>query len=433
MDTSETASKHKLSIVQVPIGELKMAQYNPRKWEKGAIDQLTESIKRFGLVDPILVNSSPERKNITIGGHFRLKVAKDLGYTEVPVVFLDIPDIEKEKELNLRLNRNTGEFDFQKLKDFDLDLLLDVGFDDSDLSVIWDEALGIEDDEFNTKEELEKAQKDPQTKTGEMFQLGKHRLICGDSQDPEIIKKLLGETKLDVIYSDPPFNLSYDYQKGLGKKKKYDCEKVDDKKTDAEYRAFLEKTIQNGLAHCKSNAHIFYFCDQNYIGLLQDLYQKNGIKNQRVCLWVKNNQNVTPQVAFNKCYEPCVYGTVGKPFLSDKSSNFTEILNPEICTGNRTLDDIEDMLDIWLVKRLPTTEYKHPTEKSPTLHERPLKRCTKPGDTVLDLFGGSGSTMVACDQLGRKSFLVEKDPAFCDVIIARYIALNPQNDVNKLN
>ena len=422
-----------IRIVSVPIKELKVAQYNPRKWDKGAIDQLTESIKRFGLVDPILVNSSPKRKNITIGGHFRLKVAKDLGYTEVPVVFLDIPDIEKEKELNLRLNRNTGEFDFQKLKDFDLDMLLDVGFDDSDLSVIWDEALGIEDDEFNTKEELEKAQKDPQTKTGEIFQLGKHRLICGDSQDPEVIKKLLGETKLDVIYSDPPFNLSYDYQKGLGKKKKYDCEKVDDRKTDSEYRTFLEKTIQNGLSHCKPNAHVFYFCDQNYIGLLQDLYQKNGIKNQRVALWIKNNQNVTPQIAFNKCYEPCVYGTVGKPFLSDKSSNFTEILNPEIGTGNRTLDDIEDMLDIWLVKRLPTTEYKHPTEKSPTLHERPLKRCTKPGDTVLDLFGGSGSTMVACDQLGRKSFLAEKDPAFCDVIIARYLALNPQNDVNKLN
>lgn len=426
------SSKKQLEIVSVPINELKVAQYNPRKWDKGAIDQLTESIKRFGLVDPILVNSSPKRKNITIGGHFRLKIAKDLGYTEVPVVFLNLSE-EQEKELNLRLNRNTGDWDFEMLKDFDINLLLDVGFDDSDLSIIWDEALGVENDNFKTRKELEKAKKNPQTKEGEMFQLGKHRLLCGDSTDPNVLQKLLGETKIDMIYADGPYNISLDYERGLGGKKNYASQKVDDNKTYEDYRIFLEKTLQNGLKHCKKDAHIFYYCDQNYIGLLQDLYQKNGIKNQRVCLWIKNNANPTPQVAFSKQYEPCVYGTIGKPFLSEKSLNFTEILNPEIGTGNRTIDDITDLLDIWLIKRLPTTEYLHPTEKPCTLHERPLKRCTKPADTVLDLFGGSGSTLIACEQLGRKSFLVEKDPAFCDVIIARYIALNPQNDVKRIN
>ncbi len=430
MNTQQPAS---LKIVSVPINELNSAPYNPRKWNQEAIDQLTESMQRFGLVDPILVNGAKARKNIVIGGHFRLKIAKDLGHKEVPVVYLNIPDLEKEKELNLRLNRNTGDWNFELLKQFDTELLLDVGFDDSDLSTIWDDALEIEDDQFNTKKELEKAQKNPQTKTGEIFQLGKHRLICGDSTDPAMIKPLLGETKIDMVYSDPPFNISLDYKKGLGGTKNYASQQVDDNKTDLEYRMFLEKTIQNVLAHCKKDAHIFYFCDQNYIGLLQSLYQKNGIKNQRVCLWIKNNQNVTPQIAFNKCYEPCVYGTIGKPYLNDKSSNFTEILNTEVGTGNRTLDDIEDFLDIWLVKRLPTTEYAHPTQKPCKLHERPLKRCTKPGDSILDLFGGSGSTLISCDQLGRRAFLIEKDPAFCDVIIARYLALNPKYDVKKID
>lgn len=432
MATNKPASAQ-LSIVQVSTSELKPAVYNPRKWDKGAIDRLTESIKRFGLIDPLLVNGAKERKNILIGGHFRLKIAKDLGYTEVPVVYLDIPDEQKEKELNLRLNQNTGDWDYDLLKDFDINLLLDVGFDDLELSSIWDENLSTEDDNFNTEKELEEARKNPQTETGDIFQLGHHRIVCGDSTDPEVVKALLGEIKLDAIMSDPPFNLNYSYQKGLGKKKKYACEEVEDNRTEEEYRVFLEQTLQNGLDHCKKDAHIFYFCDQKYIGLLQDLYKRNGIKNQRVALWIKNNANPTPQVAFNKQYEPCVYGTIGKPYLSERVSNFTEILNPEIETGNRTIDDILDLLDIWLVRRLPTSEYRHPTEKPVTLHEKPLRRCTKPGDTVLDLFGGSGSTLIACEQMGRRAFLVEKDPAFCDVIINRFKSLNSNNDVQKLN
>jgi len=421
-----------LTIVSVSAKELNPATYNPRKWDKGATDQLTESIQRFGLVDPILVNGSPKRKNIVIGGHFRLKIAKDLGYTEVPVVYLNISDEQKEKELNLRLNRNTGDWDFELLKKIDIDLLLDIGFDNSDLSIMWDEALGVEDDEFKTKEEIEKIG-EPKTKEGDVFQLGKHRLVCGDSTDPAILKKLLGNTKINMIYSDPPYNIGFDYANGIGTNGKYKGTKTNDNKSPAEYRVFLESTLRNGLNHCHRDTHVFYWCDQNYIGLLQDLYQSNNVDPKRVCLWIKNNQNVTPQIAFNKCYEPCVYGVRGKPYLSPKASNLTEIANPEIANGNRTIDDILDLLDIWLVKRLPTNEYQHPTEKPVVLHDRPLRRCTRPGDAVLDMFGGSGSLVTACEQLGRKAFLVEHDPIFCDLILNRYLALNPNNNVKKLN
>ena len=162
------------------------------------------------------------------------------------------------------------------------------------------------------------------------------------------------------------------------------------------------------------------WCDETYIGLIQELYKELGIENKRVCLWIKNNQNPTPQVAFNKAYESCVYGTKGKPYLNKNIHNFNEVLNKEIGTGNRLLDDIEDYLNIWLVKRLPSNLYEHPTEKPVTLHEKPLRRCTKPGDKILDLFGGSGSTLIACQQMKRTAYLVEIEPIFCDLIIRRF-------------
>lgn len=411
-------NKNYLQIQHVPIAELQSSQYNPRRWEAKAIADLTTSIKRFGLVDPIIVNTAPNRKNVVIGGHFRLKVAKDLGYTEMPVVYVHIPEVEKEKELNLRLNRNTGDWDFDLLRTFDVEMLLDVGFDDNDLSHIWDEQLGVDDDEFDIEKELA-AIKEPKTKLGEVYQLGNHRLICGDATNTTVVARLVGQKKIDMIYSDPPYNISLDYNRGIGTRGKYGGQ-TNDKKSDEVYRTFLKQTLTNGLSVTKEAAHIFYWCDENYIWLLQTLYQECGIMNKRVCLWIKNNQNVTPQTAFNKVYEPVVYGIKGKPYLTPTVKNFHEVLNKEAGTGNRLTDDILDMFTIWLAKRLPAQEYEHPTEKPPTLHEKPLRRCTKAGDTILDLFGGSGSTLIACEQLKRKAFLCEIEPVFCDLIIRRY-------------
>lgn len=169
----------------------------------------------------------------------------------------------------------------------------------------------------------------------------------------------------------------------------------------------------------KPDAHFFSWCDERYIGLFQDIYKTNEIKNQRVCLWIKNNQTATPQIAFNKCYEACVYGNRGKPFLV-KPAKYTEILNKEVDNGNRCIDDILDLFNIWLVRRLPTNQYEHPTSKPPSLHERPLRRCTKVDDLVIDCCGGSGSSLVACEQLKRRCYLVEIDPIFCQLILNRY-------------
>lgn len=421
----------KIAIVYVAIELLKAATYNPRKILDDALRHLVESIRKFGFKDPVIVNSAPNRKNIVIGGHMRLLAAKALGYTEVPVVYVSLPNIKKEQELNLRLNRNTGQWDFEKLKAFDPGLLLNIGFDDADLSTIWDQTLEAEDDGFDVEKELKKIGK-PKTKLGDLIELGPHKLICGDATDPVVLKKLFCNERTAMIYSDPVYNLkgAVDYSKGVGGRANYGGS-VNDTRTDDEYKLFLKKSMEAALAVAKDAVHLFYWCDESYIWLLQTLYRELGIENKRVNLWIKNSQNPTPGVAFNKCYEPCVYGVRGKPYLTKGIDNLNEIFNKEVGTGNRLIDDILDMLNIWLVKRLAGSEYTHATAKNPLLHERAIRRCSKPGDIILDSFGGSGSTLVAAHQLKRRAYLVELEPQFCDLIIARYKKLINDNHEEK--
>jgi hypothetical protein len=169
-----------LAIQQIPIGDLKPSTYNPRTWDEAAMTQLSESIKRFGLIDPLIANSAPKRKNVVIGGHFRLAAAKNLKRAEVPVVYVNIPDIKKEKELNLRLNKNLGSWDAELLKAFDTDLLLEAGFAPDDLNDLFDDMLEVGDDGFDVGKELKKIET-PNTKPGELYQLGTHRLLCAQT------------------------------------------------------------------------------------------------------------------------------------------------------------------------------------------------------------------------------------------------------------
>ncbi len=406
--------ENNLKVEYVSASLLESAIYNPRKWDNSAIEQLTVSIQKFGLVDPIIVNGSIERKNIVIGGHFRLKIAKDLGYEQVPVVYLDIPDIEKEKELNIRLNKNTGDWDFEKLKSFDLDMILDIGFDEIELSKFWDKDIEVEDDEFDVEKEISKI-KVAQTRTGDLIILGKHRLICGDSTDPEILKRLFGNEKASMVYSDPIYNIKIDYNGGIGKNQNYGGN-VNDNRSDADYKELLDKSLKNALSVSKLDLHVFYWCDQIYIGLLQQLYSENKIDNKRVCLWIKNGHNPTPNSAFNKCYEPCVYGLRGSPYITPDIQNLNEVMNKDATTGNEMFDQI----DIWLAKRLSGKDYAHATSKPPTLHEKAIRRCTKLNDIILDSFLGSGSTLIAGEMLKRRVFGCEMEPVFCDLIINRY-------------
>lgn len=184
-----------LKIVMVAIGLLKPAEYNPRKWDEAAISGLKESISRFGMIDPIIVNNAPERLNIVIGGHFRLHVAKQLGFTAVPVVYISIPEEARERELNLRLNRNLGEFDLKALADFGEELLTSVGWTTDELDKIFELKQRPDDDEVPEV-------KTTDIKLGDMFKLGEHRLLCGDATKKEDIDKLMagGGASINGLY-----------------------------------------------------------------------------------------------------------------------------------------------------------------------------------------------------------------------------------------
>jgi DNA modification methylase len=410
-----------LAVTYVLIDTINPNEYNPRQHTKEQANQLKASIERFGMVDPLICNDAKGRENILIAGHFRLEVAKSLGYKEVPVIFITVNDLGREKELNLRLNKNTGDFDFEKLQAMELDLLLDVGFDHKGLDGLWDR--NPKQNTFDFKEVPDKTKKTV-TKSGDLILLGEHRLICGDSTKPETIARLCGDERADMIMSDPVYNISIDYNKGIGGKQAYGGT-VNDSKSDNEYLSFLRASMSAALPFTKPDTHIFYWCDQVYIWSIQTLYHEFGIQNKRVCLWVKNGHNPTPGVAFNKCYEPCVYGVKGKPALTKPHTKLNEVMNLDAGTGNEMLDN----LDLWLVKRLPGGEYEHSTMKPPEVYEKAIRRCTKPNQIILDSFSGSGSTLIAAEGLKRRVFAVELEPAFCDLTIRRYETLTGQKAI----
>jgi DNA modification methylase len=390
---------------------------NPRTLSKKQRQDLEASITTFGLAEIPAINTD----NTVLAGHARLKILKALGRgkkeIDVRVPNRTLTDKEAE-EYMLRSNRNTGSWDYDLLKNFDTQFLIDLGFEQAELTEVWGLVEETADDDFDEKEAVKKA-RTTKIKLNELYQLGDHRLFCGNSAKDENVYDLLGGEPVDVLYSDSPYNIALDYNKGIGGKKNYGG-KTNDRKTEEDFYRFTLATLMSGAGMCKDNAHIFWYCDQRYVGLIQRAFAELEIDYKRTALWIKNGLNPTPGVAFSKCYEPCVYGTIGKPYLSNKHTKFHEILNKEVGNGNATIEDVADLIDLWIVKRLPGDQYEHPTQKPVTLHERPLLRTTKVGDRVLDLFGGSGSTLIACEQLKRRAFLMEIEPVFCQVIIDRW-------------
>lgn len=390
---------------------------NPRQISKEQMNRLKKSLKKYNLVEIPAIDLDGR----ICAGHQRVKALQLLGRGE-ELIDVRIPNRKLSKEefdqYLISSNAISGDWDFEALKGFDLDMLLDIGFDKTELENIWGENLEVESDDFDESVELAKI-KVPKTKLGDLVIMGQHKLICGSSTDPAVLKRLFGDERASMIYSDPPFNIKLDYNGGVGGKKNYGGN-VNDNRSDEEYKEFIKKTLENALAVAKPDAHVFYWSDSSYIWLIQTLYRELGIKNKRVCLWLKNNQNPTPGVAFSKVYEPCTYGVRGKPYISPKIQNLNEVMNKEITTGNNLLEETLDHLDVWMTKRLSGKDYEHATSKPPKLHEKAIRRCTKPGDIILDSFSGSASTMIAAEQLRRKCYAVELEPVFCDLAIKRY-------------
>lgn len=412
--------------VQKRVNDLVPQEVNPRKISDKQMSDLKKSLSKFNLVEIPAIDLNGK----ILAGHMRIKALQILGRGE-ELIDVRIPNRklteDEAKRYLIASNALGGDWDFEKLKSFDLDLLVDIGFDQVDLSHFWDKELEVKDEDFDVEVELKKIKK-PKTKLGDLIHLGEHRLLCGDSTNPDNLKRLFGNDKASMIFSDPVYNIKLDYAKGIGGRNNYGGA-VNDNRSYEEYKQFIKNSLLAALPNTKADTHIFYWCDQTYIGLFQELYRELKIVNKRVCLWLKNSQNPTPKVAFNKCYEPAVYGVKGKPYINYDINNYNEVLNKELGTGNEMFEDVYDSLDIWLTKRISGKDYEHATSKPPKLYQKAIRRCTKLGDIILDSFSGSASTIISGEQLKRKVYAMELEPVFCDLAIARYRKLTGRKEV----
>jgi len=403
--------------VQKRVNDLIPQEVNPRIITDKQMSDLKKSLNKYNLVEIPAIDLTGK----ILAGHQRIKALQLLGRGE-EIIDVRIPNrklTEKEsKQYLIASNALGGDWDFESLKSFNLDLLLDTGFDTMQLAKFWDEDKEIKDDSFNIEKELKNIII-PKTKLGDIVALGNHKIICGDSTKIETLNKLFGEEKASMIYSDPVYNLRINYDSGIGGNNNYGGN-VNDYRTFEEYKTFIKESLDCALSVSFPDTHIFYWCDQIYIGLIQEIYRILGINNKRVCLWLKNNQNPVPKVAFNKVYEPTVYGIRGNPYLNESINNLNEVMNKEFTTGNDLLTQVDSFIDVWTSKRLSAKDYEHATSKPPRLHEKAIKRCTKPGDIILDSFLGSGSTLLAGEQLDRRVYGCELEPRFCDLIVKRY-------------
>lgn len=387
-------------------------QENPRKISTVALDKLKKKIVQNGFHSVIVIDTD----NTILSGNQRKTALTELGISTVDVMIPSrkLSDAERRR-IGIESNINDGEWDFEKLKSFDLELLQFAGFDEKELVKFWDEEKDTKDDKFDVDKELKKI-KTPQTKLGDLIVMGNHKLLCSSSTDINAVKKLFGDDRATAIYSDPPFNIGLSYDKGVGNKSNYGGS-FDDNQSPEAYKEFIRQVLKSSLAVSTKDTHVAFWCDEAWVWVFQTLYMELGVKNRRLNIWIKNNSSPIPTVAFNKCTEYCVYGTKGSPYLSDLVKNLNEIQNKNCTTGNQLLEDISN---IWATKRLPSNQMEHPTSKNPELHHKFITRCTKPGDIIFDAFSGSASTMICAEQLDRKVYSLEIEPVFCDLAIRRY-------------
>ncbi len=433
---TKNVQNRSIQIEHISIDALKSAEYNPRKWGKEAERHLKESIKRYGVVDPLLVNSAKARKNVVIGGHFRLSILKELGFETIPVVYINIPDIEKEKELNLRLNKNTGEFDWDLLADFDESFLSDVGFSSEEL----DEIFAVEDEpeEFDLEKELKKLKIDKvEVKKGNVYELGDNRLMCGDSTIEEDVLKLMNGEMANMCFTDPPYILSYLQGKkrhgkategfGLKRDRKY-------LETDELPPDFTEKWMANVAKVQKSDFSIIVFENPKNLRTIWDELEKHWRYRNTIVWHLPNRvQGFAAKYKFFNKHDIALIGTRGNVTLNLESET-DELFQNEYenalyaTSGKPHWEGYEKGKKI-----CPTDfiEFVAADEKSSgqgiIFGTKPveilipyIKVLTKRNDLIIEPFGGSGSTLIAAEKLKRRCYLMEKSPVYCEVIKRRW-------------
>ena len=394
-----------MEIQLIPAEKLNPAKYNPRKdLQPGdkEYEKLLRSVEEFGYVEPVIWNQ--QTGNI-VGGHQRFKVLQYLGYTEIQCVVLDI-DETREKALNVALNKIGGEFEMELLTELMIDLQgadLDVeltGYDLAEVDAMIQKRSkregSTEEDDFNAEEEVEKIV-NPITQLGDIWEVGRHRLMCGDSTDIAQVSMLMNGRKISMIFQDPPWNVDY------GSDTKHPSWKsrtiMNDKMSNEDFREFLLKTGKSMVSVCEPGAMVYLVMSAKMWGTLMDTMEESGFHWSSTIIWSKDS-HVMSRKDYHTRYEPIWYG-----WLSNAS-------------GLCHLRDRQQS-DVWDIPR-PKKSDEHPTMKPIALAGRAIGNSSRHNDVVLDLFGGSGTTLIASEQLDRNCHMMELDPKYCDVILARY-------------
>lgn len=437
----------KIETVLVKVIDLFPSNYNPRKWSKEQVEQLKESIVRFGIVDPIIVNSAENRRNIVIGGHFRLEVAKQLGYTEIPVVYVNIPEVEIEKELNLRLNKNQGEFDYSLLAKFDENLLKDIGFGSEEIDNIFD----VDDTNteiFDLEKELKKLKIDQiQFKKGDVYALGDSRLMCGDSTVEADVIKLMNGEKADMCFTDPPYILDYLNGKqrhgnpttGFGAKKNRRY-----LETDVLPDNFTELWMANIAKIQKESFSIIVYENWKNIRTIWGEMEKYWrVKNMIVWHLPNRNQGYSAKHKFFSKHDIAMVGASPNTNVEFNIESETDGLQEEYEIALYAISGDPQWEGYKKGKKYQPTdfiEYNASDEKSSgqgiIFGTKPIeilipyiKVLTRRGDLIIEPFSGSGSTLIASTKMKRRCYGMEKSPVYAEVIKKRWENLTGQKGV----
>lgn len=424
----------KLEIVTVAISQLKPSEYNPKKMTKKQEEDITESIKRFGLVDPLIVNNFPSRENIIIGGHQRYHIMKKLGYKEIPVVFISLNE-KQEKELNLRLHKNQGEFDLDLLKNFEQELLLDVGFESKEL----DEIFTMDDtpEIFDLERELKKLDIETiEVQEGDIYELNGSRLMCGDSTKESDILKLMNGEKASLCCCDPPYLLDYlrgrrhgDPTDGFGQKKnrRYIG-------TDSLPDNFTELWMANINKVQHEDFSILVYENWKNIRIIWNEMEKYWkVKNMIVWHLPNRSQGFSSKYKFFSKYDIAMVGT-SEDEKELNNEQEAELFQNEYESALYAISGKPQWEGYEKEKKIQPTdfiEYKASDEKSSgqgiIFGTKPIeilipyiKVLTKQNDLVIEPFGGSGSTLIASTKLNRRCYIMEKCPIYAQVILKRW-------------
>lgn len=378
----------------IPVGELKPAAYNPRKKLKAGdkeYEKIKNSIQEFGYVEPIIVNYDMT----IIGGHQRLTVMKDLGYTEVQCVVVRIEDENKVKALNVALNKITGAWDEQLLADLLVDLKSQdfntdfTGFEAPEIEQLFSKVHNkeIKEDDFDVDEELKKP---TMSKLGDIWLLGRHRFICGDSTKPETYDILMDGQLANMVLTDPPYNV--DVEETAGKIK-------NDNMADEDFYKFLFAAFVCMEQNMAQDASIYVFHADTQGLNFRKAFHDAGFYLSGCCIW-KKNALVLGRSPYQWRHEPCLFGWK----LGGKHQWYSD----------------RKQTTIWEYDR-PKSSKDHPTMKPVALMAYPIQNSCMSNCIVLDPFLGSGSTLIACEETNRICYGIELDEKFADVIVKRYI------------